>query len=83
MNIENILNSDGLKEEFITSINHELRTPLTICKAGVEIMLDKIPGDINTEQEKLLIMAQKNLERLAKVIENLPAFISGDRPSLL
>jgi K+-sensing histidine kinase KdpD len=83
MNIEKILRSEELRSEFITAINHELRTPLTISKAGVDILLDKIPGGINEEQEKLLVMARNNLIRLTKVIENLPDFISGNRESLL
>jgi len=74
---------EQLRSDFITAINHELRTPLTISKAGVEIILDKLPGDINEKQQELLIVAKKNLERLAKVIDNLPAFILGTRNSLL
>jgi len=77
------LNTGKIQElDIITEINHELRTPLTISKEGVLIILDKIPGDINKEQEKLLLIIKNSLERLAGAIEKLPAIISGHRDSL-
>lgn len=82
-NQSEIANLEQLRSDFISAINHELRTPLTISKAGVEIILDKLTGDINEKQQELLIITKKNLERLTKVIDNLPGFILGTRESLL
>lgn len=59
----------------ITMLNHELRTPLTISKEGVEILLDKLVGSINKDQEKLLFLVKNNLERLARAIEKVPDLI--------
>ncbi len=59
----------------IATLNHELRTPLTISKEGVEILLDRLTGSINQEQEKLLFLVKNNLERLTRVIEKLPDII--------
>jgi|GEM_PF-2562848 len=80
---EEIVKPELITYDFITTINHELRTPLTISKAGLDIILDKLAGELNEDQEKLLIMAKNSLDRLTKVVENLPDFISGDRTSLL
>lgn len=63
------------KSDFISTINHELRTPLTISKEGVSIILDKIIGNINEEQERVLIIAKNNLDRLAQIIDKLPEAI--------
>lgn len=82
-NLEKILGTEQLKSEFMTAINHELRTPLTISKAGVELMLDGTSGGLTAKQEELLIITKKSLDRLGRVVENLPAFISGHRETLL
>jgi len=82
-NRKEIVKSEQITHDFIETINHELRTPLTVSKAGLDIILDKLTGELNEEQEKMLTMAKNSLDRLAKVVENLPGFISGDRASLL
>ncbi len=62
---------DKLKSEFISTISHELRTPLSITKEGISLILDKIPGDINESQRKILMTAQNNVNRLAGIIQGL------------
>ena len=62
---------DRLKSDFIATISHELRTPLSITKEGINLVLDKIPGDINENQRKILVTAQNNVDRLAKIIQGL------------
>ncbi|MBU4205210.1 hypothetical protein KKH26_03505 [Patescibacteria group bacterium] len=79
---ESILRIEQLKSDFLSTINHELRTPLTVSREGVEILLDRITGNINNEQEKLLNVTKKNLERLTRAIENLPDFLLGRRDTL-
>ena len=65
-------------QEIISAINHELRTPLAVSKEGVELLLDKITGDINEEQEKILFIAKRNLAKLAQTIEKVTDFIHND-----
>ncbi len=62
---------DRMKSEFISTVSHELRTPLAIIKEGVGLIVERIAGDINEKQEKILNAAEENLDRLAKIIENL------------
>lgn len=62
---------DRLKEEFIGNVSHELRTPLSIIKEGISLLLDKIPGPINEQQEKLLRVSRDNMDRLARIINGL------------
>ena len=62
---------DELKTQFLSTVSHELRTPLTITKEGINLILDKIPGDINKKQEEVLIMAKNNIDRLARIINDL------------
>lgn len=62
---------DQLKDEFISTVSHELRTPLAIVKEGISLVLDEIPGKINSEQAKVLNSAKVNIDRLARIINRL------------
>lgn len=60
-----------LKDEFISTVSHELRTPLSIAREGVSIVLDGITGEINKKQRDILSTARGNIDRLARIIDNL------------
>lgn len=62
---------DELKSEFISTVSHELRTPLSIIKEGISLVLDKIPGDVNEKQTKILDISKYNIDRLARIIDSL------------
>ncbi len=62
---------DRMKNEFISTVSHELRTPLSITKEGISLVLDRIPGEINKQQEELLGTALNNIDRLARIINGL------------
>jgi PAS domain S-box-containing protein len=63
--------AEKIKDEFLSTVSHELRTPLSITKEGVNLMLDQIPGKINKEQSSILKTAKENINRLAKIIDDL------------
>ena len=62
---------DQLKSDFVSTVSHELRTPLSITKEGISLVLDKVTGDINGKQEKILSTAKDNIDRLARIINDL------------
>ncbi|MBE3113283.1 MAG: response regulator [Actinobacteria bacterium] len=62
---------DQMKNEFISTVSHELRTPLSIIKEGTDLVLDEIPGKINEKQGKILTIAKNNIDRLARIINDL------------
>jgi PAS domain S-box-containing protein len=62
---------DKLKSDFISNVSHELRTPLAITKEGISLVLDGVTGEINEQQDKMLNTARKNIDRLARIINNL------------
>ncbi|MDD5496113.1 MAG: ATP-binding protein [Candidatus Omnitrophica bacterium] len=68
---EQLKRLDQLKSDFVSTVSHELRTPLSIMKEGVSLVLDKITGSINENQEKTLGMVQSNIDRLATIINDL------------
>ncbi len=68
---EELKEMDRLKSEFISTVSHELRTPLTAVKEGVSIVLDGIVGGINNRQERILEMSRRDVDRLARLIEDM------------
>ncbi|HEO63953.1 MAG TPA: PAS domain-containing sensor histidine kinase, partial [Candidatus Omnitrophica bacterium] len=62
---------DRLKDEFLSNVSHELRTPLSITKEGISLVMDGIPGEINSSQRDILKTAKDNVERLTKIINDL------------
>ena len=62
---------ERLKSEFISIVSHELRTPLTAIKNSLGILTRGKCGDLNDAGHNFLAMAQRNVERLAGIINDL------------
>jgi len=60
-----------LKSEFISITSHEIRTPLTSIKNAVDIIVKGKAGAINDGQGKFLSMAQRNINRLTTIINDM------------
>jgi signal transduction histidine kinase len=63
-----------MKDEFVNTVSHELRTPLTAVKECLGIVLDGSTGALNEEQKDFLDTAKKNVDRLARLINNVLDF---------
>jgi signal transduction histidine kinase/DNA-binding response OmpR family regulator len=62
---------DEIKSEFVAVASHELRTPLAAIKNAVQLMLQGRTGEINENQAKFLLMAERNINRLTSILNNL------------
>ncbi|MCP5465035.1 MAG: PAS domain S-box protein [Deltaproteobacteria bacterium] len=62
---------DKLKDEFISIVSHEMRTPLTIVKGAVSNIKDGIAGPVTDMQKKVLETTNRNVDRLARIINDL------------
>ncbi len=63
---------DIMKDEFVSTVSHELRTPLTAIKEGVSLIMDRVlPGELTPEQERVLLIAKKNIGRLETLIQDI------------
>jgi len=63
-----------MKAQFISTVSHELRTPLTSMKEAVIIVLDGLAGKINKDQKHFLDIAKRNIDRLARLIDDVLDF---------
>ncbi len=80
---DEIVKTDQLKNDFISSISHELRTPLTGIKGWVETM--KEPGSLTEEELQFgMTMIDHETERFIRLVENLLDFsrYQSDRMNL-
>jgi signal transduction histidine kinase len=62
---------DRLKTEFLANVSHELRTPLTSIKGYVEYIKKEKMGPITPSQNEGLTVAQRNILRLQRLINDL------------
>ncbi len=62
---------DTIKSEFVSVASHELRTPLASIKNAIQIMLSGKAGEINENQKKFLSMAERNINRLTNILNDL------------
>lgn len=60
-----------VKTDFVSMVSHELRTPLAAMKEGVALVSDGSAGEITAMQTKLLTIVATNIDRLARLINDL------------
>ena len=65
------LKESAIKDEFLSTVSHELRTPLAITQEGISQVLDGISGEVTERQKKVLSIASNNIDRLARLINDL------------
>ncbi len=61
---------ERLKADFNSMIVHDLRSPLNIIQGYIDIVRNKVVGDISDEQEELLAIAKENCYKVLKLIDN-------------
>jgi len=62
---------DRLKDKFVTTVSHELRTPLIAVRNALAVILNRSAGPMSDLQEKFLVIAQRNIDRLGLLINDL------------
>jgi len=77
---EELKKATQAKSEFLTGMSHELRTPLNIIIGFSELMMNKVPGEINDEQRQCLddiLSSGKHLLNLINEVLDLARIESG------
>lgn len=60
-----------VKSEYFTRMSHELRTPLNSIITLTGVLLNRMPGELNSEQVKQVQIIKQNGENLLKLINNI------------
>jgi len=60
-----------LQREFTSTVSHELRTPLAAIKMAIDMILKRIGGEVSDLQKKYLNMAQANVDRLGRLVNDV------------
>lgn len=60
-----------MKDQLLSNVSHELRTPLTAVYQFVTILLDGIPGTLNTDQKEYLEIVLRNVKQLQAMVGDL------------
>ncbi len=68
---ERILETDRLKSQFLSNISHELRTPLNAVIGFSELLLDKVLGNLNSDQEDCLEDIHASGKHLLNIINDI------------
>lgn len=59
------------RDEFLATMSHELRTPLTGILGLTELLIEKIPGPLNAQQERHLNTVQESGHHLLELINDV------------
>jgi signal transduction histidine kinase/CheY-like chemotaxis protein len=62
---------DKLKSTFLANMSHELRTPMNAIIGYTELLIDRIDGPVNEEQEKSLKRVVANAKHLLQLINDV------------
>ena len=75
---QRLLEVDRMKDEFIALVSHELRTPLTSISGYLEMALDPEEGSLPPSVQRYLSIAERNVERLAGLVNQLLFLVRAD-----
>lgn len=62
---------DQMKKDFVAHVSHELKSPLASMRETIQLLLDKLPGELSEKQRRLLELNLQSAQRLSTMISNL------------
>jgi signal transduction histidine kinase len=62
---------DQMKKDFVSHVSHDLKAPLASMRQVFHLLLQRIPGPLNEQQERLLRLSNNSAERLSAMVGNL------------
>ena len=62
---------DDLKRDLVSNVSHDLKAPLASMQETTRLLLDRVPGELNGQQERLLRLNLESGRRLAGMIANV------------
>ena len=65
---------ERMQQEFVASITHEIRAPLTSIISALSILEGQLSGKLEKEQDRVLLLAAKNANRLSDLVTEILDF---------
>jgi signal transduction histidine kinase/response regulator RpfG family c-di-GMP phosphodiesterase len=69
--VDELVNSNKLKSDFVSHVSHELKTPLTSIKAYIEALLTNIDNPEFPEAGNFLQVVSSETERLIRIVNKI------------
>ncbi len=68
---DHLRRADEMKSRFLSNMSHEFRTPLNSILALARLLLDRLDGELTTEQEKQVEFIRKAAADLSELVNDL------------
>jgi signal transduction histidine kinase/DNA-binding response OmpR family regulator len=68
---DHLRRADEMKTRFISNMSHEFRTPVNSIMALAALLLDRVDGPLNAEQERQVSFIRKAADSLAELVNDL------------
>ena len=68
---ERLRQADEIKTRFLSHMSHEFRTPLSSILALSRLLLDRVDGDLTSEQEKQISYIKSSAHELSELVNDL------------
>jgi signal transduction histidine kinase len=62
---------EATKQEFFATVSHELRSPLTSIRGAVDLLRDRVPGDLTPAQARLVDITGQSTDRLLRLVDRI------------
>jgi two-component system OmpR family sensor kinase len=69
---------DRVRTDLVSTVSHELRTPLTSINGYLELLQDQLMDDLTRQQQSMVGVIRRNLDRLNELITNLLALSKAE-----
>jgi signal transduction histidine kinase len=60
-----------MRTEFVAMVSHDLRAPLAAIREAISLLADTAAGRLDDKQRRFLSIAQEEMDRLNRMIDNL------------
>jgi len=68
---DHLRRADEMKSRFLSNMSHEFRTPLNSIRALSGLLLERVDGPLEDEQERQVTLIRKATDNLSNLVEDL------------